>query len=116
LKFEFNRWQTLVRKDEATGSDATGKRISPDNPTDATRQRSSHAETHWHRSQRSVSAVSFADVKKAVQKRGPAIEAELIRAVQEAFPDKRAPRQLVRRARDELFGRPGRRGRPKSQE
>jgi hypothetical protein len=57
---------------------------------------------------------SYHEVKAAVQKRGAATESELRRAVADELPDKRVSRQWVRRARYELFGKPGRTGRPKS--
>jgi hypothetical protein len=56
---------------------------------------------------------SYPDVKAAVKMRGQATEAELKKAVRVALPDKHVPRDWVRRARDELFGKPDR-GRPKS--
>jgi len=49
---------------------------------------------------------SYEDVKNAVLKQGPATEGELLKAVREALPDKRVPRKWVRRARDQLFGKP----------
>jgi hypothetical protein len=57
---------------------------------------------------------SYADVKKAVEKRGRATECELRKAAHEALPGKQVPRIWVRKARDELFGKLGRTGRPKS--
>jgi hypothetical protein len=57
---------------------------------------------------------SYLDVKAAIQKHGPATEKELSRAVSEALPNKHVSREWVRRARDELFGKKGRTGRPKS--
>ena len=60
------------------------------------------------------STASYPDLKAAVQKRGNATESELLRAVREALPGKKVPREWVRRARNELFGKPGRKGRPKS--
>jgi hypothetical protein len=61
-----------------------------------------------------ASPASYSDVKQAVQKRGRASEAELLKAVRDALEGKHVPREYVRRARDELFGKPGRTGRPKS--
>jgi hypothetical protein len=60
------------------------------------------------------STASYEEVKKAVEKRGPAIERELCKAAHEVLPGRTVPRAWVRKARDELFGRPGRIGRPKS--
>lgn len=59
---------------------------------------------------------SYLDVKDAVKKRGGTTEKELLKAAQKALPTKHIPRSLVRRARDDLFGKPGRTGRPKSLE
>jgi len=61
-----------------------------------------------------VKPASFDAVKAAVKKRGPATEAELMKAVQQELATKRVSRKQVRGARDELFGKPGRTGRPKS--
>jgi hypothetical protein len=62
----------------------------------------------------STPTASYPAVKDAVQKRGSTTEAALRKAVSEALQNKHVPRELVRRARDELFGKPGRSGRPKS--
>lgn len=59
---------------------------------------------------------SYLDVKNAVKKRGSTTEKELLRAAQKALPTKHIPRSLVRRARDDLFAKPRRTGRPKSLE
>jgi hypothetical protein len=61
-----------------------------------------------------VKTASYSDVKKAVQKLGPAAEAELWEAVRGKLAPNRVSRQQVRCARDEIFGKPGRTGRPKS--
>jgi hypothetical protein len=57
---------------------------------------------------------SFTAVKAAVEKRGPATEAELLKTAQQELAPKHVSRQQVRDARNELFGKPGRTGRPKS--
>jgi hypothetical protein len=64
-----------------------------------------------HRSTRSTA--SYSDIKAAVEKRGPTTEAELRTAVSEELPDKQVPRELLRRASADVFGKRGR-GRPKS--
>jgi hypothetical protein len=61
----------------------------------------------------SKKTASYDDVKAAVEKRGVAKEAELVEAAREALPDRQVPRAWVRRARDDLFGKPPI-GRPKS--
>jgi hypothetical protein len=61
-----------------------------------------------------VKTASYSDVRAAVQKRGPAVEAELLRTAREELAPKHVSRQQIRDAIAELFGRPGRTGRPKS--
>src|SRR5262249_6876911 len=57
---------------------------------------------------------SYSDVRSAVERHGRGTERELLRAVGKTLPNKHVPREWVRQARDELFGKPGRTGRPKS--
>ena len=57
---------------------------------------------------------SRTDVKTAIEKHGPGTEKELMKTVSEALPNRHVPREWVRQARDDLFGKPGRTGRPKS--
>ncbi len=57
---------------------------------------------------------SYEAVKKALQQRGRAKEDDLWQAAREALQGRSVPRDFVRRAIDELWGRPGRTGRPKS--
>jgi hypothetical protein len=61
-----------------------------------------------------VHTASYSDIKSAVETHGPGAESELMTAVKEALPKKHVPRARVRQARDELFGKKGRTGRPKS--
>jgi hypothetical protein len=57
---------------------------------------------------------SYFEVKSAVEKHGRDTERGFLMVVKEALPNKHVPREWVRQARDELFGKPGRSGRPKS--
>jgi hypothetical protein len=61
-----------------------------------------------------TSTASYSEVRSAIEKHGPGTEKELLTAVGKATPGKRIPRRWVRDARDELFGKRGRTGRPKS--
>ena len=57
---------------------------------------------------------SYEAIKQAVRQRGNATEADLWQTVRQALPDKNVPRSLVRKARIDLYGPPGRKGRPAS--
>jgi hypothetical protein len=57
---------------------------------------------------------SYLEVRSAVEKHGRDTERNLLRAVGKAQPGKHVPRERVRNARDDLFGKTGRTGRPKS--
>jgi hypothetical protein len=61
-----------------------------------------------------VPTASYSDVKSIVKKHGEGTERELLTVVREALSNKHVPRARIRQARDELFGKPGRVGRPKS--
>jgi hypothetical protein len=60
----------------------------------------------------SPSIVSYAELRAAIATHGAAPEDKLIEYATATFPQKHVPRQLIRDARDELFGKP-RLGRPK---
>jgi hypothetical protein len=60
----------------------------------------------------SRNTVSYTHLKAAIEKHGSAAEGRLIVYAKKTFSDKHVPRELVRRARHELFGKPNR-GRPK---
>jgi hypothetical protein len=63
---------------------------------------------------RATSTASYSEVRSAIENHGPGTEKQLLTAVGKAAPGKCIPRQRVRDARDDLFGKPGRTGRPKS--
>jgi hypothetical protein len=56
--------------------------------------------------QTSPSTVSYNELKAAIELHGNAAERTLIKHAKAAFPQKRVPRSLVRRARGELFDKP----------
>ena len=59
----------------------------------------------------SLKTVSYAELKRVIDLHGNAAEDKLIAHAKLAFPQKSVPRKLLRKAREELFGKP-RRGAP----
>ena len=64
------------------------------------------------RNQLSPKTVSYADLKALIEAKGQASESHLMALARQAFPAKQVPRDLLRRVRKDLFGKPPR-GRPK---
>jgi len=62
--------------------------------------------------QLSPKTVSYADLKAEIEAKGQASESHLMAFARQAFPAKQIPRDLLRRVRKDLFGKPPR-GRPK---
>lgn len=58
------------------------------------------------------STVAYTELKAAIERHGKAAEGMLIAHANGAFPGKHIPREWVRQAIAELWGRPGRIGRP----
>jgi hypothetical protein len=59
-------------------------------------------------------SASYGDVRAVVKEHGRATEGKLLEAAKAALPNNSVPREWVRQAIEELYGKPGRTGRPKS--
>jgi hypothetical protein len=59
----------------------------------------------------SLKTVSYGELKRVIDRHGNAAENKLMAHAKLTFPQKSVPRKLLRKAREELFGKP-RRGAP----